>query len=83
MTDDSRKTKSLTDIRYNLYFFTMYLFLNLGGFPVKLKNELKEKTQKVIQLPAKELLFTAVEKLQVRFIAEMVFNTTCLFFFRI
>ena len=50
----------------------MYLFLNLGGFPVKLKNELKEKTQKVIQLPTKELLFTAVEKLQVRFIAEMV-----------
>ena len=51
----------------------MYLFLNLGGFPVKLKNELKERTQKAIQLPAKELLFTAVEKLQLRFIAKMVF----------
>ena len=73
MTDDSRKTKSLTDIRYNLYFLIMYLFLILGGFPVKLKNELKERTQKAIQLPAKELLFTAVEKLQVRFIVEMVF----------
>ena len=73
MTDDSRKTKSLTDIRYNSYFLSCFHILNLGGFSVKMKNDLKEKTQKVIQLPAKELLFTAVEKLQVRFIAEMVF----------